>query len=298
MSLPALLFAAALQLPQADSLVVSTGWLAAHRTDRDLVVLHIAMDRAEYDKGHIPGARWVNPHEFFLSAAPGVELPPVERLDSVLEALGIREQSRIVFYGDTWMSPRVFLALDYLGLGDQASLLDGGFPAWREEQRPISTETPVWSPGRLTVRAHPEILADAAWIRAHLDNPSLLLIDGRSPGEYAGSDHSEQLPRFGHIPGGVNLPWEQTFTHSAAALDGTPSRLQPVDVLRRQLAAAGLTDGKALVTYCTVGLRASHLYFIARYLGWHPRIYDGSMSEWSRQPELPMANGAAPHPTP
>jgi len=173
-----LLLAAALLSPRADSLVVSTSWLAAHGADPDLVILHLAMDRAEYDKGHVPGARWVNPHEFFLSGTPGVELPTAERLDSALEALGISEHSRIVFYGDTWMSPRVFLALDYLGLGDRAALLDGGFPAWREEKRPSSTETPTWS------------------------------------------------------------------------------------------------------------------------LGWHPRLYDGSMSEWSRKPEFPMSTGATPRTSP
>ena len=290
----ALLFAAALLAPKADSLLVSTSWLAAHRADPDLVILHLAMDRAEYDRGHVPGARWVNPHDFFLSGAPGVELPSVERLDSALEALGISEGSRIIYYGDTWMSPRVFLALDYLGLGDRAALLDGGFAAWRDAKQPVSTEAPSWSRSRLTVRAHPEILADAAWLRTNLGNARLLLLDGRSPGEYAGTDLSEQLPRAGHIPGGVNLPWEQTYSDGAAALDGTPSRLQSPEVLRRLLAAAGLTEGKDLVTYCTVGLRASHLYFIARYLGLHPRIYDGSMSEWSRKAELPVATGTAP----
>ena len=294
MSLHALLLAATLFAPSPDSLVVSTSWLAAHQADPDLVILHLAMDKAEYDRGHVPGARWANPHEFFLSVAPGVELPGAEQLDSALAALGISEQSRIVFYGDTWMSPRVFLALDYLGLGDRAALLDGGLPAWRAEQRPISVEAPTWSRGRLTARAHPEILADAAWVRAQLGSSRLLLLDGRSPGEYAGTDHSEGLPRSGHIPGGVNLPWEQTYTEGAAALQGTPSRLQPPDLLRRLLSSAGLSEGKDLVTYCTVGLRASHLYFIARALGLHPRIYDGSMSEWSRRSELPMATGAVP----
>ncbi len=294
----ALLLAAVLLAPKGDSLLVSTSWLAAHRADPELVILHLAMDRAEYDRGHVPGARWVNPHDFFLSGAPGVELPPFERLDSAFEALGVSEHSRVVYYGDTWMSPRVFLALDYLGLGDRASLLDGGFAAWRDEQRPVSSETPSWPRGRLTARAHPEIIADAAWIQGNLRNPRLLLLDGRSPGEYAGTDLSEHLPRSGHIPGGVNLPWEQTYTDGAAALEGRPSRLQSPDVLRRLLGAAGLTDGKELVTYCTVGLRASHLYFIARYLGLHPRMYDGSMSEWSRKPELPMATGSAPGSTP
>lgn len=289
-----LLLAAALFSPGADSLLVSPAWLAAHQADPDLVLLEVSMERADYDRGHIPGARWLNPHLLIADGPPGVELPSVERIDSVLEALGVSDRSRIVYYGDTWMAPRVFLALDYVGLGDRTALLDGGLPAWREEQRPLVTEVPTWTRGRLTARAHPEMVVDQSWLRAHLEDGALVLVDGRSPGEYTGTDHSEQLPRFGHIPGAANLPWEQTFTREAAALDGTPSRLKSPEALRQLLASAGVREGSDVITYCTVGLRASQLYFIARYLGLHPRIYDGSMSEWSRKPDLPMVAGPSP----
>ena len=291
--MPTLLVVAALLAGSGDSLLVSPAWLEAHRADPDLVLLEVAMSREAYDRGHIPGARWLNPHLLIAEGPPGVELPPVARIDSVLAALGVTERSRIVYYGDTWMSPRVFLALDYIGLGDRTALLDGGLQAWREEKRPLTTEVPTWQPGQLSSQAHREILADAAWVRAHLDDPSLTLIDGRSAGEYAGTDHSEGLPRFGHIPGAANLPWEKTFTKGAAALDGTPSPLKPAEALRQPLASSGVREGSTVVTYCTVGYRAAHLYFIARLLGLHPRLYDGSMSEWSRTPSLPMVEGAA-----
>ena len=290
----ALLLAAALLLPASDSLLVSTEWLASHRADPDLVVLHIAMEKADYDRGHIAGARYLDPHQLMRMAAPGVELPPVSQIDSVLESLGITARSRIVYYGDTWMAPRVFLALEYVGLGNRSALLDGGFPAWRAEGRPVSIETPAWSRGTLSLTAHPEILASAEWIRARLGDSALVLLDGRSAGEYAATDSSERLPRFGHIPGGMSLPWEETFTSESAALNGIPSRLKSPESLRKLLAGAGVREGRDLVTYCTVGLRASHLYFVARYLGFQPRLYDGSMSEWSRKPELPMVRGAKP----
>ena len=289
-----LLLAAALLFPGADSLLVSTAWLEAHRSDANLVVLHVSMERAEYERGHVPGARWLNPHDLIANAAPGTELPPGLQIDSVLESLGISDASRIVYYGDTWMTPRVFLALEYVGLGDRSALLDGGLPLWQREQHPVTTETPSWTRGQISARSHPEILADAAWLQARLDDSHLLLLDGRSGGEYSGADHSERLPRSGHIPGAVNLPWERTFTDGAGALEGIPSLLQSRETLRQLLAEAGVTEGKDLITYCTVGLRASHLYYIARYLGWHPRLYDGSMSEWSRKPELPMTSGPAP----
>jgi thiosulfate/3-mercaptopyruvate sulfurtransferase len=291
--MPILLLAAAL-FGRADSLLVSSAWLAAHRAVPDLVVLHVSMEREDYAAGHVPGARWVNPHDFFQSGAPGVELPPAARLDSLVEVLGITQRSRIVCYGDTWMAPRLFIALDYLGLGQRTSLLDGGLSAWKSGGRPLSTEAPTWEKSSFTPSLRLEMIASTSQVRSSLDDPRLRLLDGRSPGEYAGSDHSEQLPRFGHIPGGVNLPWEMTFTDGPAALQGRPSRLQPIGVLRKLFLDAGITDASDLITYCTVGLRASHLYFIARYLGFRPRLYDGSMSEWSRTPELPMVTGGSP----
>lgn len=292
--MPTLVLATLLTMAPPDSMVVSPAWLQAHRADPDLVVLHVSMERDDYLRGHVPGARWVNPHDFFTNDAPGVELPPVERLDSLVELLGITAESRIVYYGDTWMAPRVFLALDYLGLGDRAALLDGGLPAWRKAGYDLSTATPTWLRSRFTPSVRGDIVIDARELAASRSRAGFHLVDGRSPGEYTGEDKRERLPRSGHIPGGINLPWERTFTDPMAALDGTPSPLQEVGALRKLFAEAGVGNGAALVTYCTVGLRASHLYFIARYLGLHPRIYDGSMSEWSRKPELPMATGASP----
>jgi thiosulfate/3-mercaptopyruvate sulfurtransferase len=277
-----------------DSMLVSPEWLARHRADPGLVILHVSMDKADYERGHLPGARWVDPHQIMSMAAPGVELPSIEAIDSLLEALGVTDQSRIVYYGDTWMAPRVFFALEYAGLGDRTALLDGGLAAWRASGGTVTGEVPTWTRGKVTTRAHPEILVSAAWLQQHLEDPTLALADVRSPGEYAATDSSERLPRFGHIPGGVNLPWERTFTDPAGALEGRPSRLRPAAELRRLFQETGLREGSQLVIYCTVGLRASHIYFVARYLGWRPRMYDGSMSEWSRKPELPMVRGATP----
>lgn len=292
--MPTLLLAAMISAVAPDSMVVSPEWLARHRADPGIVILHVSMDKAEYERGHVPGARWVDPHQLMSMAAPGVELPPVETIDSILEALGVTDQSRIVYYGDTWMAPRVFLALEYAGLGDRAALLDGGLAAWRVSGGTVTGDVPTWTRGSVTTRAHPEILVSAVWLQQHLEDPTLALADVRSPGEYAATDSSERLPRFGHIPGGVNLPWERTFTDPAGALEGRPSRLRPAAELRRLFQDAGLREGSQLVIYCTVGLRASHMYFVSRYLGWRPRMYDGSMSEWSRKPELPMVRGSAP----
>jgi thiosulfate/3-mercaptopyruvate sulfurtransferase len=274
-----------------DSLLVSVDWLKAHLNDRNLVILDFRHEKADYDKGHIPGAQFVGMDAIWRSGEPGVELPSVAALDSTFEALGISDQSRVVIYGSTWMAPRVFLDLDYLGHGDHAAMLDGGLPAWEKAGLKLSVEPVHPARGTFTPRPRPDIVVDAKWVNAHRTDRNVRLLDGRSEGEYTGTDHSEQLPRSGHIPGAINLPWEQTFTDGKAALEGNPSPLKSAGELKALLAGAGITPPNALVAYCTVGMRAAHWYFVARLLGFEPKIYDGSMREWSPKTDLPVVEG-------
>ena len=289
----AVAFAAA--KPNPD-LLVGVDWLAKHQGDANLVLLHIARERADYDKGHLPGARFVQSRTLWVSGGPGVELPTVAQIDSLFESLGVSNDSRVVLYGDAWTTPRAFLALDYIGLGNRAALLDGGVSAWTAAGRTLSTESaPAPRPGTITPKPQPWIVADAAWLKGHLEDRSVALIDARSPAEYAGTTEAEGLPRFGHIPGAHNVPWTETFSVPGSAEAGTSTVLLDTAKLTAMLDAAGATSGKQIVTYCTVGLRASHLYFVARLLGYQPKIYDGSMRDWSPRTELPVI-GPPPKP--
>jgi thiosulfate/3-mercaptopyruvate sulfurtransferase len=111
--------------PPRDSLLVTPAWLALRLADPEVVVLQIDRDPTGCQTGHIPGARFV-PLDAIMVARDGVpnELPPQERLDSVLEAAGVSTESRIVIYGDPLAAARMFFTLDYLGVGDRAALLE------------------------------------------------------------------------------------------------------------------------------------------------------------------------------
>ncbi len=270
------------------NLLVSAGWLAANARSPRVVVLHIARDQADYNQGHIPGARFIQAPKLWTTTGPGVELPTVAYLDSLFESVGVSTNSRVILYGEAWTTPRAFLALDYLGLGDQAAILDGGLAAWKALGQPVSTEAVTSAAGTIDPKPRGDMVVDAAWIEQHLNDPKVALVDGRSPEEYAGSVDVERLPRYGHIPGAKNLPWDQTYSDGAGALNGLQSNLVDAKRLAALMTAAGVTDAKQIVTYCTVGLRASHLYFIARLLGHHPKIYDGSIRDWSPRNELPL----------
>jgi thiosulfate/3-mercaptopyruvate sulfurtransferase len=261
--------------------LVSAEWLKRHHGDSSLVLLQAERSRAPYDSAHIAGARFIAMGEFAVRKGDLLtELPPVAVLDSLLESLGVGNRGRIVLYGEVLPVTRLYFTLDYLGLGDRVSVLDGGMPAWQASGGAV-TALPTPAPVRaaLTVHPNPELLADAAWVNANRGKSSVVLLDARSREEYEGTKTEEGVARPGHIPGAVNLDWTTTMA------DG---KFRDGATLKQLLAGAGVTPGKEVVTYCRVGTRASELYFVARLLGFRTRLYDGSMNEWSARADLPV----------
>lgn len=264
-------------------LLVSTQWLADHLSDPHLVIVHIGHDRGDYEAAHIPGARFLSMDKFVSNQDPGTELLPPDQLKQNLEAIGISDNSRVVYYAPDWdpMATRLFFTMDYLGRGDQAALLDGGMDQWLREKRPTSSEEPKITPGNLTVHVHPEIVAKMdGMTKLVAEKPGtgdVVIIDARPGKRY----------RAGHLPGAESMFWETALVSHDDALLRSPQDL------RKQFEAAGVIQGKRLVSYCEVGLQASYTYFLARYLGYDAAMYDGSYSEWSAAKE-PVVRGDSP----
>ncbi|HWA58459.1 MAG TPA: sulfurtransferase [Gemmatimonadales bacterium] len=267
--------------PARGSLLVTPSQLSRQLNDPKLVILHIGPEK-EYQAGHIAGARF-----FRLSAIEkaddslALQLPDVAVLDSVFGSLGVGPDSRIVLYtGSQWVSitTRVWFTLDYMGLGGRTAILDGGLPAWRASNLPVTTDVPApATPRRLTTRAHPEYVATADWINGRLADPRLAVIDARAPVFYKGVE-SGGFPRAGHIPGAKNLYFESVV--------GDDLRFRPDSTLRRLFAEAGYARGKDIVSYCHIGQQGTAVYFAARLLGLPVRLYDGSFQEWSARSDL------------
>lgn len=266
-----------------QDLLVSAEWLAAHLNDPELVLLHVAPNQTAYDQGHLPGARLL-PVSAILTDQEGNsnELPPVERLDSLFEALGVSDNSRIVVYGPSLAAARAFFTLDYLGHGGRVALLDGSAEAWKAGGRPLTTEAPRSARGSFTPRPQPERVVDAGWVSAHLRNPRFALIDARPRAQFTGSEPGDGVARPGHIPGAANLFWEDLLVSR-----GDP-RLKDLQTLHALFREAGVSPGDTVVAYCRTGMQASFAYFVARYLGYQTRMYDGSFLDWSRRTSLPV----------
>lgn len=267
---------------EATSMLVSTGWLAEHLNDRSVVIINIG-PRASYDAGHIPGARFLEMSSIAASGQPlTLELPPVERLKSSFEELGVSDNSRIVIcFLANYVTPatRVFFTLDYLGLGKQTALLDGGFEAWRGEGKTITTDAPAIKRGTITPHPRPELVVDAAWVSANLNKPKVAIVDARAPEFYTGAS-AGRMPRGGHIPSAVNVPF--------SSLADEANKLKDSATLKKLFEEAGIKPGKEVVSYCHIGQQATLIYFVAKYLGYDARLYDGSFEDWSRRSELPV----------
>ncbi|MBS1810808.1 MAG: sulfurtransferase [Acidobacteria bacterium] len=279
------------------NLLVSTDWLAKNLTNPKVVLLHIGQTRKNYDTAHIPGARFLLYADLITSRSGVVnELPPVEKLQQLFAQVGVNDDSRVILYCDTQglLSARTYFTLDYLGLGNQAALLDGGLEKWKAEKREVSTIAPEIKAGNFTPRLNPKIIMqreavrDISWLSVASDQPVTLLLDARQPDGYDGSIKRPDLPLSGHIPGAVNVYWTQNYVSKEAPT------LKPVAELRKMYEAAGATPDKKMVTYCWIGMMASHAYFTLKYLGYDVAMYDGSFTEWAKSEGAQVVTGKNP----
>lgn len=257
-------------------MVVTTSWLAEHLHDPEVVVLFLGRDRQAFERGHIPGAQFI-PLDAIAEEHGNIphELPSIENLKALFEGVGISDNSRIVLSGEGggMMAARAYFTLDYLGLGDRAALLDGGSERWMTEGRAVSRTESAPPPGHITPHPHREIVVSLAEMKQLSGHPNgAAILDARSAAEFSGAVASEGVSKKGHIPGANPMDWK--------SLERGDSELLPRTELATKFANAGIQRGQKVVSYCRTGMRASMVYFVAKYLGHPAAMYDGSVVEW------------------
>ena len=263
------------------NMLVSTAWLADHQRDNDVVILHVGR-KAQYDSGHIVGARSVTLAEISAPASKlSLQMPTVDQLTAWANSNGIGDRTRIIVvpHDDTLQSAaRVFLTLAYLGALERTSMLDGGFRVWRNEGRVVSTiaAAPA-APHAFTPHVRPELIATMAQVEQATSDGRVALVDARLSRFYNGDGGG--YPRPGHIPTAVNIPF---------ATVSDSGRFKAPAELRRMFVDAGVSTDKPVVTYCHIGQQASLLWFVATLIGYDARMFDGSFQEWSGTDRLPV----------
>jgi len=275
-------------------MLVNVTWLRAHLHDPNLVLLHVG-DKAEYDAKHIPGAIFTTLQQISISDHTGkglmLEMPPAADLKKDLEALGISDSSHVVvYYGNDRVSPstRVIFTLDYAGLGDRASLLDGGMPAWIAAGNETTADVPAVRKVTLSPLKIKPIVVDAEYVKSHLSTPGFAVVDGRDAIYYDGTETGEShagKQRTGHIAGAHSFPFTQIVDDK--------NFVRSSDDLAALFAKAGVKPNDTVIGYCHIGMQATAMLLAARSLGHPVLLYDGSFEDWSRHADYPVDNPAA-----
>jgi thiosulfate/3-mercaptopyruvate sulfurtransferase len=260
--------------------LVDTAWLEEHLNDDSLAIVEVDEDTSAYEKGHIPNAISIN-WETELHDLPRREFISREQLATLLGEKGISNDHTIILYSgnNNWFASYAYWLFKYRGV-ENVKLLNGGRKKWELESRTFNQEQPNRS--RATYRLgseHPEfrIFRDEVLQRVGADGA---WVDVRSPEEYRGEllapPHlpQEQAQVPGHIPGAANITWSKTVND-----DGT---FKTPDELRKLYEAEGITPEKDVVTYCRIGERSSHSWFVlTELLGFNNvKNYDGSWTEY------------------
>ena len=259
---------------ESTTFLVDAEWLRRHLNDPGLRVVDVRplleQFQTGYPWGHIPGAVFLDIRQLFtvVDGIPG-KLVPQAVGEAILGGLGLSREDSVVIYDESGGPLAALFAwlLDYWGQA-RVSLLDGGGQAWLEAGGEATTEEPIVRPTEYQARPDESKLATIEWITAHLGHPAVVLVDTRTPQEY----------RRGHLPGAINLPWEESV------VPGNSQRYRAPTALRRQFAEAGITPDKEVVVYCETGARSAHAYWALRLAGYERvRNYEGSWAEWSRR---------------
>jgi len=260
--------------------LVDTNWVQEHINDLKVRVAEVDYDpTANYVLGHIPGSILID-WKLDINHPLARNVLTKDQCTELMQRLGINDDTIFVLYGDfnNWFAAFAFWVFKYYGFKD-IRLMNGGRKKWLEEDRSLVKDLPSHTKGNFKA-SEPDnnIRVFLNYVKETLG--SKVLIDVRSPKEFTGEIlappeyPTEHAQRGGHIPGAVNIPWAQAVND-----DGT---FKSAEELQNLYGAKGVTPDKEIISYCRIGERSSHTWFVLKYLLGYPNVknYDGSWTEW------------------
>ena len=270
--------------------LVDTQWVEDHLKDPKVRVAEVDYDpKANYKLGHAPGAVLFDWKEDINDPLTR-NIFSKQSCEDLLQRAGINNDTTLILYGDfnNWFAAFAFWVFKYYGY-DDIRLMNGGRKKWLEEDRPLSKDIPEYPKGNFKA-AEPDntIRVFLNYVRDSIESSQKVLIDVRSPKEFTGEIlappeyPTEHAQRGGHIPGALNIPWSQ-----AVSEDGT---FKSAEELKKLYESKGITSNREVITYCRIGERSSHTWFVLKYLLGYPDVknYDGSWTEWGNMIDNPI----------
>ncbi len=273
--------------------LISTDVLAEHLADASWLVVDCRYNlndekwgHAQYAAAHIPGAVFADLAHDLAGERTGTNgrhpLPAVEHMAAMFGRLGIADDTQVIAYDQEAgaFASRLWWMLRYLG-HEAVAVLDGGFAKWTRERRPVRSEVERRRPAGFTPRLRSEMRVTVDETLAHLGDPSVLLIDARSPDRYAGKpDPLDTI--YGHIPGARNRYYRHNVTEAGTMRSRRELRTDFETIL-------GGSPATQAVMYCGSGITACHNLLAMEHAGLHgARLFAGSWSEWESDPSRPV----------
>ena len=281
--------------------LVSTGWLAEHLDDPNQRIADVRwylLDKTkkggeEYQRGHIPGAVFIDvDHDLASPFGQGPGRHPLPRPEVFAEAAsraGIGPDTLVIACDDAGgaSAARLWWLLRYYG-HEQVCLLDGGIVRWVAEGRALETQTPTVSRSVFAPHPHADRVVDQETVNALRKDPTALVLDVRAAERYR-AEVEPIDPRAGHIPGAKSAPYMGNLRSP-----DDPRFLEPAQ-LRERFEKLGANRFERIVSYCGSGINACQNIFALHLAGFDKTLlYEGSWSDWCRNPERPAAVGPNP----
>jgi thiosulfate/3-mercaptopyruvate sulfurtransferase len=238
-----------------------------------------ARPRADYDKGHIPGAVWVDARAVAKMAGKPGALTDRAAWESWIAPLGIGPETEVLVYDANRQldAARLWWLLGYLGV-EKVGLINGSFPLWADQGRPVTTEVPKVEPRPFKVAFRDDRHATKDEVLAAIRAKSALVVDARSTEEYTGVKKLSK--RGGHVPTACSLEWSNLVDEDGRFLDES--------ALRAKVAKAGVKPGSPVITHCQGGGRASVNAFALERLGFKASNYYLGWSDWGNASDTPI----------
>ncbi len=273
--------------------LVDGPWLEAHLKDAKVRIAEVDYDpTANYQQSHLPGAVLFDWRKD-INDPVRRDILSGNELTQLFRRAGIHPGDTLVLYGDfnNWFAAFAFWVFKYYGFAD-VRILNGGRKKWLAEDRPVTKDVPTPAASQYSAGPPNEKLrVYYDEVRRELDAVRagrLRLVDVRGPKEFSGEITAppeypnEASQRGGHIPGAKNIPWGQAVND-----DGT---FKSVPDLKALYGGQGVTGEQPVITYCRIGERSSHTWYVLTYLLGYPNVrnYDGSWTEWGNQIRSPI----------
>jgi thiosulfate/3-mercaptopyruvate sulfurtransferase len=279
-----------------NPVLVSTDWVLENINNPKIRIVEVNEDVLLYDTGHIPNAVKIDWHTD-LNDPVKRDYINEEQFEKLCSEKGISNDTTVVFYGDknNWWAAYALWVFNLFG-HELVKIMDGGRNKWIQEGKPLIKEVPQFPKTNYKAKKRNDNLIRAFKdeIIEHIKKGGIL-IDVRSPKEYTGElIHMPDYPqegalRGGHIPTAINIPWA-----TAVNEDSTFKSIEELRKIYKE--KFNITEDKEIITYCRIGERSAHTWFVLKYLLNYPKVknYDGSWTEWGNSVRVPIVKGENP----